>query len=256
MQKKQFKIIYTSDVHGQLTGLNFATNTHASSGLSHLSHYLKTLKSPYLLLDNGDFLQGNVLLDYHRQFESDTDHPVASTMNRLGYAYLTLGNHDFNYGLSYLNQSLSAIDATVLCGNVLDQTGHNLFKSYHIHALDSGIRIGLVGAVTHYIPNWEKPEHIEGLYFINAYEHIKKTVEQIKPLTDLIIVLYHGGFERDLKTHGFIGRPTDENQGYQIAQLPEIDILLTGHQHVPMCVRLPDQRLVLQTVLAQLKLIP
>ncbi len=87
---------------------------------------------------------------------------------------------------------------------------------------------------TPYIPNWENPDHIEGLRFEDALESAKKWVKVLKEQeqVDVVVVSYHGGFERHLTT----GEPTEpltgENQGYQLCMEVEgIDVLLTGHQH-------------------------
>ena len=94
--------------------------------------------------------------------------------------------------------------------------------------------MGILGLTTQYIPNWEQPQHIEGLRFEDAVLTAKKWVKLLKDdeKVDIVVVSYHGGFERDLET----GEPTEtltgENQGYQICMEVEgIDVLLTGHQH-------------------------
>jgi 2',3'-cyclic-nucleotide 2'-phosphodiesterase/3'-nucleotidase len=84
------------------------------------------------------------------------------------------------------------------------------------------------------------------LTFVDAYRAIKTEVECLRPHVDLIVVLYHGGFEADLATGKPVGRQTDENQGYLISTIPGIDLLLTGHQHVPT-VRVKDGIHLLQT---------
>ena len=94
--------------------------------------------------------------------------------------------------------------------------------------------MGILGLTTQYIPNWEQPHHIEGLRFEDAVVTAKKWVKTLKDeeKVDIVVVSYHGGFERDLET----GEPTEtltgENQGYQLCMEVEgIDVLLTGHQH-------------------------
>lgn len=54
--------------------------------------------------------------------------------------------------------------------------------------------------------------------------------EEEKP--DLIIVSYHGGFEKDLRTGEMTEEQTGENEAYRICtEVPGIDVLITGHQH-------------------------
>ena len=50
-------------------------------------------------------------------------HPIAAIMNAGGYDFITLGNHDFNYGKEYLKKYLDNLNATCLCANVTDTTG-------------------------------------------------------------------------------------------------------------------------------------
>ncbi|HHI3604680.1 TPA: bifunctional UDP-sugar hydrolase/5'-nucleotidase, partial [Bacillus anthracis] len=87
---------------------------------------------------------------------------------------------------------------------------------------------------THYIPNWEQPDHIKDLQFKDALETTQNWVSYIREheKPDLLVVAYHGGFERNLQN----GVPTEvltgENQGYAMChEIEGIDILLTGHQH-------------------------
>ncbi len=54
-----------------------------------------------MLIDNGDFLQGNPMGDYmayQKGMKPGDVHPVIKAMNVLGYDCGTLGNHEFNYG--------------------------------------------------------------------------------------------------------------------------------------------------------------
>jgi 2',3'-cyclic-nucleotide 2'-phosphodiesterase/3'-nucleotidase len=226
-------IVYSSDIHGQLTATDYPTDRPTAGGLTRLSTYLSSLPGEVLYLDNGDFLQGSPLLDYARNHPDFFFDPVSAAFNHLNLRYLTLGNHDFNYGMTHLSTTLSRMNATVLCCNILRADGSRVFNPHAVHVTRSGHRIGLIGAITNYVPKWEKPEHIAGLTFADAYACLEQEVAFLRPQVDLVVVLYHGGFEADLTTGLPVGRQTDENQGARIASIPGIDLLLTGHQHVP-----------------------
>ncbi len=243
----RYKIIYTSDVHGQLLASDYATKQKAHQGLSRLFTYLKSLKAPYLLLDNGDFLQGSVLLDYHRKFGDDLPHPIETAYNHMGYDTINLGNHDFNYGFDYMKGITEKLNGDIICANMVGEDSQPIFTPYKIKTLKNGFKIGLIGIVTQYIPKWEKPKHIQHLHFLDAYDTALKYVDILKDTVDYLVVLYHGGFERDLKTHQAIGRDTKENLGYKIAHIEGLDLLLTGHQHLPTNLTMPKGTLVLQT---------
>lgn len=243
----RFKIIYTSDVHGQLLASDYATKQKVNQGLSRLSSYLNDQTNPHILIDNGDFLQGSVLLDYHRKFEADQPHPIVTTYNYMQYDLINLGNHDFNYGFDYLTTITKHLKAEILCANMTDEKKLSVFKPYHIETLENGFKIGLIGIVTQYIPQWEKPKHIENLHFLDAYDTAVKYVKKLRNNVDYLVILYHGGFEKDLKNNQAIGRNTKENLGHKMAQIEGLNLLLTGHQHMPTYYHMPNGPLVLQT---------
>ena len=242
----RLNIVYTSDVHGQITSTNYALNQKDDIGLSRLATYLKNLNDETVLLDNGDFLQGSIILDYYRKYVNKDLHPMIKAFNLLKYDAVNLGNHDFNYGQEYLNRVLDDLTASVVCANVI-KDHKNLYKPYIIKQLRNGKKIGIIGIVTQYIPHWEKPDHIEGLTFLNAYDSTKKYVQEIRDSVDYVVVLYHGGFEKDLITQQAIGRPTEENMGYRLSQIKDIDLLLCGHQHMPTIYQNENNTIVLQT---------
>jgi len=224
-------MIYTSDTHGRITAYDFMSKSYGRFGLSRLASYLKNMDEPYLLIDNGDFLQGSPLLDVTRK--EKVIQPVANVFNRMGYRYVTVGNHDFNFGLDVLKQFQDSFSGEILCAN-LYKDGKPFFKTHVIHEI-SGVKIGLIGLVTEYIPVWERKENIPGLEFRDVVETTKTLIQKhdLKSQTDLIVVLYHGGFEQNPTTHDIYGQKTVENKGYQLFEIPEVDLLLTGHQHIP-----------------------
>ena len=228
---KTFKIAYTSDVHGQLGAVHYPTNTKAMFGLSRLATYLKEQAESVLYIDNGDLLQGSPLMDYSRQQEG-SENPAAKAMNLLQASYITLGNHDFNYGLNYLQDYLHQVNATLLCANVLLQ-GQPIGESF-VCDKRFGIRLGLIGVTTAYVPHWEPEEHLQGLRFVSAAATVQQLIATHRKDVDLMVVVYHGGFETNPLTNKPMGRQTIENEAAAIAAISGVDVLLTGHQHMSM----------------------
>ncbi|MEM7567914.1 MAG: metallophosphoesterase, partial [Pseudomonadota bacterium] len=132
-----------------------------------------------LLLDNGDFIQGNPMGDYmayEKGLDDGVVHPMIAAMNALGVDASTLGNHEFNYGLDYLGKALDDADFPIVSANVArlplgarpleDDT---LVPPYAIIereiTLGDGstapIKIGLIGFVPPQIMVWDK-RHLEG----------------------------------------------------------------------------------------------
>ena len=151
-------------------------------------------------------------------------------MNRCGYDYVTLGNHDFNYGMPYLDSYLNVLKARCVCENVRWDEAGVRFPA-RIHTLENGLRVGIIGIVTDYVNIWEKPEHLAGIAITDPIPAVAAALERLRDQVDLTVGIYHGGFERDLAT-GRVLSATRENVAYRICQELDLDILLTGHQHM------------------------
>lgn len=235
---KKITILETSDIHGSIYPLNYGNNEKANLGLGKLATKIqqeRSLDNQLILVDNGDLIQGTPLTYYYVQFLKDQKNPMISLLNHLKYDASVIGNHEFNYGMDVLNQAINESNSPWLSANILDEKSKQpYFGRPYIIKETEGVKIAILGVTTHYIPNWESEQNIMGLEFKDALQETKKWVDYIhqQENPDVLIVSYHGGFERDLET----GEPTEnltgENQGYAICQEIEgIDVLLTGHQH-------------------------
>ncbi len=227
--EKKISIYYTSDTHGYLFSVDYATGKEKEAGLiSCIEKYQKDGNT--LMIDGGDTIQGSPFTMYTSKKQL-APHPVASVLNRGKYDYVTLGNHDFNYGENHLHGYLTSLEAKCLCGNVIDKSGKLPVHQYDIKVLENGLRVGIVGIVTDYVNVWERPENIANLEIIDPFEVAKKNLEAIKDKVDMTICLYHGGFECDLGTGKRLTEST-ENIGYRICSELDFNLLLTGHQHM------------------------
>ncbi|TYR78870.1 bifunctional metallophosphatase/5'-nucleotidase [Priestia megaterium] len=232
-------ILETSDIHGNVVPVNYGNNEETNTGLAKAANLILDQQAQHeysLLIDNGDLIQGTPLTYHYAKFLYHKKNPMIQIVNDLQYDLAVLGNHEFNFGIELLEKAVEQSRFPWLAANILDQnTGQPKFgKPYIIKEFNNGLRVAVLGVTTHYIPNWENPKHIQGLEFENVLESTKKWVKSLQKNEeyDLLIVSYHGGFEKDLSN----GEPTEsltgENQGYQICQeIDGIDILLTGHQH-------------------------
>ncbi len=230
MESYRIRIVYTTDVHGQLTPYNFAIRGRTSKGLSRLKTFLDGLEGDRITIDGGDILQGSPLIDLWIGKNPRGECPVSGILNHLGYDYVNIGNHEFNYGREILDAYTDALDAMVVCGNIY-RGGIPVYPGYDIRTLPNGVRIGFVGAITQAVPGWEKPGNIRGVTFEDAFVYLKRTVAEIRDRVDCVVILYHGGIEKDIATGLPIGPKTSENEGYKIAKHAGADVILTGHQH-------------------------
>ncbi|MEX0381481.1 bifunctional UDP-sugar hydrolase/5'-nucleotidase [Leuconostoc sp. MS02] len=222
----QFKIYYTSDVHGYLLPTDYIKNGSQPLGLSNVAvNYEKDGNT--IIVDGGDMYQGSPMLQY-LQKNNGID-AVTIAMNLAGYDYVTLGNHDFNFGYDVLKKHLSHLDATVIAENVVDEAGKTIYPA-QVKVLENGTKVGLIGLVTDYINVWEKPEHLQGINIESPLIKAADTISKLRQEVDVVIGVYHGGYERDMVT-GNVVSETTENIAWQLTNELDLDVLLTGHQH-------------------------
>ncbi|RDW17160.1 bifunctional metallophosphatase/5'-nucleotidase [Oceanobacillus arenosus] len=232
-------ILYTSDIHGHVLPVLYGTNEEAEVGLAKYATVVKETRAKnedVIVLDNGDLIQGTPLMTYYLNHGSQKENPMIGIFNQLQLDAGVIGNHEFNFGKEILADAINQSNYPWISANTLDlESGEPLFgPPYIIKTLSNGIKVAIVAVTTHYIPNWESPNHIKDIQFADAFSTLQRWVTNIREFEkpDVLVAAYHGGLERDPET----GEPTEtltgENQGYQMCEAIEgIDVLLTGHQH-------------------------
>ena len=195
-----------------------------------------------LLLDNGDFIQGNPMGDYmayEKGLEGGTVHPMIAAMNALGFDASTLGNHEFNYGLDYLKAAIDDAGFPIVCANVANGLGATPAEDDHLVPpyvildrevmLGDGdtapIRIGLIGFVPPQIMVWDK-RHLEGNVEVrDIVEAARAHVPAMKAEgADIVVALSHSG----------IAAPREagmENASLYVAEVEGVDAVMVGHHH-------------------------
>lgn len=226
--QKNLKIYYTSDIHGCFSPIDYANGKTVASGLSNCVSNFKKAENT-LIIDGGDILQGSPFTYWlYSKWQGDECVP-ARLMNLGGYDFMTLGNHDFNYGKAEIERYLAELDARCLCANVEGIKG---VEKTALITLANGLRVGLTGVTSHYVNQWEKPENMHGIEVNDAFTAAKGALEELQSKgAELTVCIYHGGYENDLKTGAPISH-TGENQGWRMCTDLDFDILLCAHQHM------------------------
>jgi 2',3'-cyclic-nucleotide 2'-phosphodiesterase/3'-nucleotidase len=237
-QRVQITILSTTDLHGNILPVDYYTNQPDARGLAKIATLIRQARkeNPNLLLfDSGDTIQGTPLESYHNRKNNAPSDPMMLSMNALGYDAMTVGNHEYNFGLDVLLKAKREAKFPYLSANTYDQkSGQNFFQPYLVKEVD-GVRIGILGLTTPGVPNWESPANYAGLEFRNPLAEAKKWVPVLrnKERVDLVVIAMHMGLEADLRT-GQVNpsQITNENQAFAIAQgVPGVDLILMGHTH-------------------------
>ncbi|EHJ02177.1 metallophosphoesterase [Clostridium sp. DL-VIII] len=225
---KTLKIYFTSDMHGFVYPTDYTDNIQKPIGiLNTINSFTKDKNT--LVIDGGDTIQGSPFTTYLSKIKLK-EHPISKVMNEGGYDFITLGNHDFNYGYDYLKKYLKEFKGQCICCNVKDKTGEISILPYAIKKMENGLVVGIIGVTTEFINVWEQSHNLENFSIEDTLSSLEKQYNEIKYKVDVLIGVYHGGFERDLDTNKILSNTT-ENLGDRICSKFKFDILLTGHQH-------------------------
>jgi len=243
------RLMETTDLHVHIFPYDYYADRPSDTvGLARTAAIIRDFRDQAtnsMLIDNGDFLQGNPMGDYiayERGMKEGDQHPIIQAMNTLGYDASTLGNHEFNYGLDFLFKSLDGTNFPVVSANVTkgalasNPRDDELFlKPYVIvdkmirdgDGNDHPIKVGLIGFVPPQIMTWDR-RHLEGK--ANARDIVKAAeawVPEMKEAgADIIVALSHSGIDPSDRADGM------ENASLHLAAIDGIDALLTGHHHL------------------------
>ncbi|MBI5382989.1 MAG: bifunctional metallophosphatase/5'-nucleotidase [Opitutae bacterium] len=237
-ERARVTILATTDLHAHIAPLDYFANKPEQSGLAKIATLVQQARQEnprLLLLDSGDTIQGTPLAYVHNRKHNEPPDPTILAMNALRYDAMTLGNHEYNFGLAVLRKAQSEAKFPWLSANTYRAgTDEPAFTPYLVKEID-GVRVGIFGLTTPAIPSWEDPAHIAGLEFRDPVTEAQKwvTVLRERERVDLVVLMAHFGLSEDLAT-GFVtpGQMPHENEALAIARnVPGVDLILMGHTH-------------------------
>lgn len=244
----QLRILETTDIHVNVVDYDYyADKPSVAVGLARTATLIKQARSEVknsILIDNGDFIQGNPLGDYmakERGLKKGDVHPVFKAMNLLKYDVGNLGNHEFNYGLDFLNESLNDANFPYVSSNIyLDDGDTNsandapMFDPYVIldrtvvddKGQKHSVKIGVIGFVPPQITQWDEVNLKGKAITHDIVETAKRYIPEMREQgADVVIAVPHSG----LSVETAKGR--DENATYYLSKVEGLDAILFGHAH-------------------------
>ena len=208
-------ILHTNDVHG-------AIQDYAK--VAALKADYEARGADVWLVDAGDFSQGSVYVSLNKGADAVT------MLNAVGYDFVTLGNHEFDYGAQQLADNLKNANFDILCSNVLDADGDPAADEAVTSEVEgSGLKIGFFGLATPETKTKANPALIKGLTFLSGEALYKCAQENIDCLkgqnVDVIICLTHLGVDKE----------SQPNTSYDLYKnTTGIDFIIDGHSHTVM----------------------
>lgn len=240
----------TSDIHSHAVNWDYYKDAEYADadgntvGLARVSSLVNQIRADRgrdrtLLFDAGDTIQGTPLGFYYASVEPITEtgavHPMARQMNAIGYDAVALGNHEFNYGIPFLDTWIDQMNAPVLAANAVHAGTRRpayepcMIKKMHVRG-HPPIKVGLLGLTNPGVAIWDKANVSGKLDFLDLVETAKRWVPVIRARgADVVIVSAHSG---DSGTSSYGDDLPVENAAALVAErVPGIDAILFGHAH-------------------------
>ena len=195
-------------------------------------------QTPYVaVVSCGDFAQGNTVGSL------TNGEAIVRIINAVGYDYLTIGNHEFDYNVSQMEHLSELLTGKTLCCNfsriVAEGEEIDLFPAYAVKNF-GGTKVGFVGVATpstfrSSTPTYFVDDNGKLLYDFHqtdTYERVQQAVDAARGEgAEIIIVLSHLGDDPELA----------DSRGL-VAATHGIDVVLDGHAHHLLNERLVNDR--------------
>ena len=221
--QKSIVILHTNDTHSRIEPVPESDRIAGNKGgvvrrMNYIEQVRKENKN-VLLFDAGDFLQGT---PYFNLFKGEVE---TEAMNMMRYDAVTLGNHEFDYGLEILEKVVRRAKFPIISSNY-DFSGtplNNLIKPYLIFKKD-GVKIGVI-AINIQPKGLIASGNYDGMKFLQPERVANELALKLKTTDrcDMVICLSHLGYTADKRL---------------VEQTRNIDIVIGGHSHTNM--KTPD----------------
>lgn len=221
--QKHLEVLHTNDTHSCIMPLNPNLADTAVAGRGGFLRRVAMIKEEraknpdLLLIDSGDFSQGS---PFYTMFKGDVE---VGLMNLMGYDAVTIGNHEFDFGLENMARIFKMAKFPVVCANY-DFTGtcvEGLVKPYVI-IKRNGLKIGLFG-LSPQLEGLVDLSKCKGVTYLDPIEVGNRVAAELKhdKKCDVVICVSHLGWLR----------PDEMGDQKVLASSKDIDLVLGGHSH-------------------------
>lgn len=242
----ELRLMETTDIHTNLLNYDYYKNAeYLKVGLASTAALVETARSEAansVLVDNGDLIQGTPLGTYKAKIDPLEDgevHPVFKAMNQMNYDIATLGNHEFNYGLDFLDEAYDDANFPVINANVYvddhdtnpdnDVNKYTPYKIINKKVVDKQgknhvIKVGFIGFVPPQINEWDKANLDGKVITKDIVETAEKFIPQMREEgADVIVAMTHSGFSGN--------KDNSEDVIYALSEVSGIDAITFSHTH-------------------------
>ncbi len=215
-------ILHTNDLHSRLSPL-----ANHQGGFAYLASVIRQQRegcTDCIVLNAGDLAQGTPVSTIYKGA------PVFEIANLLGFDAFALGNHDFDYGWQQTRRFIGMSKYPMISSNIVDAQNRLFTEKPWLILKVNGLRIGIIGAMTDNLRYLTTTSLMAEWHTTPVVETVRRYVAELRPQTDLIVVLAHIG-------------PDEEKAFLAETNVP---VIVSGHLHNGMeqAMTTPDHILV------------
>jgi 2',3'-cyclic-nucleotide 2'-phosphodiesterase/3'-nucleotidase len=231
----------TTDIHGRARGWNYDLDQpDPAVGLSRAATIVDSLRGAapgrVLLIDAGDIIQGNALAFVAaRVAPTGAAHPVIAAMNAMRYDAAAVGNHEFNYGVPFLERVATQAHFPLLAANARRPDGSRAFRAWTM-VERAGVKVGIVGATTPGSMVWDR-DNLRGRVVLgDIVAAVRDAVSEARGAgAQVVVVAMHSGLaEPATYDTAATGLPSDNVAARVAREVPGVDLIAYGHSHKEM----------------------
>ena len=145
-------VLSTTDLHGNILPIDYYTDTPDARGLAKIATLVREARkenpSGTLLVDSGDVIQGSPLEYVHNTRNNTPADPMMRAMDVLGFDAMTVGNHEYNFGLKVLSKARAEATFPWLSANTYKAGTNETFYVPYLVKEVNGVRVGILGLTT------------------------------------------------------------------------------------------------------------
>lgn len=218
-------ILHWNDFHAQNVPMKISRKTASGSdttyfvgGTAALLGYIDSLRrahSDVAVLNAGDDFQGTPISSI------TCGRSQIELMNIIKPDAVTLGNHEFDYGIDSLRVNIARAQYPIVCANVFDSTTTTtLVPAYSVHSVGK-VKLGVIGLTPPDLELLTIKHNLKGLSLIDLDHALESAITALRTQhqPDLIVVVSHMGFDKDT----LLAR-----------RRSDIDVIVGGHSHTAL----------------------
>jgi len=193
-------VLFFNDIHGHLSPFKIRTESGKKEvgGVARMATLIETIRAENrirnietFVLIAGDILQGTPMSTVFR------GQPDVECFNAMGVDAMTVGNHEFDFGLKNFMDLKQKARFPFLSSNIVKKDSRELLCAPYVSLkLTDKISVSIIGATTKLLLTTTKPENVQAVDILDAVQTVAKAFQEVKDRGP-VILLSHSKHKTD-----------------------------------------------------------